>query len=185
MSALKLIVDTLGTLLVTAVLLRFLLQLVRADFYNPISQAIVKLTSPALGPLRRLIPGIGSLDLSSLVLAFLVQGLFVFIKISMLGFQQPPAGAFVLLTLSLLLEALFDLYTFALIVLVASSWIAPGSQSPALALMHQLTDPLCARVRRFVPPLGGLDFSVMIVMLAIFFLKDTIPGLLHATIPVL
>ncbi|MCY4472682.1 MAG: YggT family protein [Kistimonas sp.] len=179
MSVLKILVDTLSTLLVTAVLLRFLLQLVRADFYNPVSQAIVKLTSPLLSPLRRLIPGFGSLDPSSLVLAFLVQGVFVFIKINIMGYMLPPAGAFTLLTLFFLLETLLDFYTFALIVLVISSWVAPGSYSPGLALLHQLTDPLCNRVRRFVPPLGGLDFSVMIVMFGIFLLKNALPGLLQ------
>ena len=177
------LIDTIGSLFVMAILLRFLLQLVKADFYNPISQAIVKVTSPLLNPLRKIIPGFGGMDIASLVLAFIVQACFVVLKMKIIGYVVFPAGTIATLTLYLLLKTILDLYTFALIIMVIASWVAPGSYNPGLMLLHQLTEPLCSRVRRVIPPMGGLDFSVMVVMFAIFFLKELLPNILRVGIP--
>ncbi|MCL6268459.1 YggT family protein [Sansalvadorimonas sp. 2012CJ34-2] len=178
MSILILLIDTVGGLFVMAILLRFLLQLVKADFYNPISQAIVKITSPLLNPLRRIIPGVGGYDIASLVLAFIVQAIFVLLKLKALGYMAFPPGTVISLSLYFLVKALLDLYTFALIIMVIASWVAPNSYNPGLMLLHQLTEPLCSRVRRVVPPIGGLDFSVMVVMLAIVIIKGALPSLI-------
>ena len=183
MSMITFLIDTIGSLFVMAILLRFILQLVKADFYNPISQAIVKVTSPLLNPLRKLIPGFGGMDIAALVLAFIVQGVFVAIKMKVLGYMTLPLGTVSVLTLYFLLKTLLDLYTFTLIIMVIASWVAPGSYNPGLMLLNQITEPLCSRVRKVIPPMGGLDFSVMIVMFGIFFLKELLPNILRVGLP--
>lgn len=184
MSIFTFLIDTIGSLFVMAILLRFLLQLVKADFYNPISQAIVKVTSPLLNPLRKIIPGFGGIDIAALVLAFIVQGVFVALKMKILGYMTLPIGTVSVLTFYFLVKTLLDLYTFALIIMVIASWVAPGSYNPGLMLLHQLTEPLSSRVRKVIPPMGGLDFSVMILMFGIFFLKEhLLPMIIRVGLP--
>ena len=184
MSIFTFLIDTIGSLFVMAILLRFLLQLVKADFYNPISQAIVKVTSPLLNPLRKIIPGFGGMDIAALVLAFIVQGIFVALKMKILGYMTLPLGTLSVLTLYFLVETLLNLYTFALIIMVIASWVAPGSYNPGLMLLQQLTEPLSSRVRKVIPPMGGLDFSVMILMFGIFFLKEKLlPIIIQVGLP--
>ncbi|CAM3485476.1 YggT family protein [Parendozoicomonas haliclonae] len=175
-STLILLIDIVGGLFVMAILLRFLLQLVKADFYNPISQGIVKVTSPLLNPLRRIIPGFGGFDLASLILAFIVQCVLVMLKMKIAGYMifgsQLPTIA--LLSVQELLFTLLNIYQFALLIMVIASWVAPSSYHPGLILLHQLTEPLCSRVRKFIPPMGGLDFSIMVLFIAIILLKNMV-----------
>lgn len=169
--ALILIIQTLGSLYLLIVLLRFILQLVRADFYNPLSQFIVKATHPLLRPLRRIIPSIGSLDLSSLVLALVVQMLLM--------------GAVLMLTyggignpLQLLVWAIIGItglflkiFFWTLIISVILSWVAPGSHNPGAQLVSQIAEPALAPFRRLLPNLGGLDLSPIFAFLAIKLLE--------------
>ena len=170
--------DTLSGLLVMAIILRFLFQLVQADFYNPLCQLVVKVTDPVLQPCRKLLPTTGRYDMAALLMACVVQALFILLKMEMTGVVLPHA-AVASLTVYMVIKAILDLYTFALFILVIASWVAPGSYNPGLSLLHQLTEPLCSRVRKVLPPMGGLDFSVMVVMLSIFFIKGALPALLH------
>lgn len=169
MEALIFLVRTLVGLYISVLLLRLLFQLVRADFYNPLSQAIVKLTSPLVIPLRRLLPSIRRIDTATLVLAVVVQALLIGIVFWLRGIDIPPLGLLWWTVLGLV-QRVLDIYTFALIVIVILSWVAPHSRSPLALLANQLTDPLLRPVRNAVPPLGGLDFSVMIVLMAIYIL---------------
>ena len=178
MSILVMLIDTLGGLFVMAILLRFLLQLVKADFYNPISQAIVKITSPFLTPLRRIIPGVGGYDIASLVLAFVVQAIFIVLKMKLIGYMVFPPAAILTQSLISVVRVLLDLYTFSLFIIVIASWVAPHSYNPGLMLLRQLTEPLCGAVRRFIPPVGGLDFSVMVILFVIMLLKGSIPSVI-------
>ena len=168
------LINTVGSLYVMAILLRFLLQLVRADFYNPISQAIVKVTAPPLNILRRIIPGFGGFDVAALVLAFIIQTIFIIIKMQILGYMAFPPGTIAFISVYELIIKVLDIYTFALFIVVIASWVAPGSYNPGLMLLLQLTDPICNKVRNVLPSLGGLDFSVMVVMFGIFFLKSSV-----------
>ena len=135
--ALIYIIQTLGSLYLLIVLLRFILQLVRADFYNPLSQFIVKATQPLVTPLRRIIPGFAGLDLASLVLAILVQLLLMIVTLTLMGYN---VGGFILQLLvwsmigvtSLFLKVFF----FALIISVILSWVAPGSYNPGAQLVN-------------------------------------------------
>ncbi len=178
-SSLGFLVQTLGGLYIMAVLLRFLLQLVRADFYNPISQAIVKITSPLLNPLRKVIPGFGGIDAAALVLALILQIglLYLMLFIRGLPVQVYPFDAILLGSVLKILTEFLNIYMFGLIIIAIASWVAPGSYNPGLMLLHQLTEPLTSRVRKVIPPIGGLDLSLMVVMLVIITLKNFLGGL--------
>ena len=156
------LVQTAFGVLLFAVLVRLLLQLARADFYNPISQFIVKVTSPLLRPLRRIIPLVGGIDLplgrldsASLVLALAIQCIATLVVLALLGFSI--GNPLLLLAWSLLgiLSLLLNIYFFGILLLIVFSWIAPQSHHPGIALLYQLTEPVKAAVRRLLPPLGS------------------------------
>lgn len=161
------LVQTFLSLYLVAMLLRFLLQLVRADFYNPISQFLVKVTNPLVIPLRKLVPGFAGMDMASLLLALLLQlaGIVVLLLINGLGLP----GFLLLLVWSVLgvVGLLVNIYFFALLAMIILSWVAPGSRHPAIYLLFQITEPVMAPVRKALPPMGGLDFSPILVFILI------------------
>jgi YggT family protein len=161
------LVQTFLSLYLVAMLLRFLLQLVRADFYNPISQFLVKVTNPLVIPLRRVIPGLGGLDLASLLLAVLLQLAGIVLLLLINGIGLP--GVFTLLVWSLLgvLGMLVNIYFFALLGMIILSWVAAGSRHPAIYLLYQITEPVMAPFRKVLPAMGGLDFSPILVFILI------------------
>ena len=161
------LVQTLISLYLLAMLLRFLLQLVRADFYNPISQFLVKITNPVVIPVRRVIPGLGGLDLASLLLSVLLQmaGIIALLLINGLGLPN----ILLLLVWSALgvVGLLVNIYFFALLAMIILSWVAPGSNHPAIYLIHQITEPVMAPFRKALPPMGGMDFSPILLFILI------------------
>ncbi|RMF19644.1 MAG: YggT family protein [Gammaproteobacteria bacterium] len=173
---LALIIQFVGSFYATIVLLRFLLQWARADFYNPISQFVVKATNPLLLPLRRLIPGFGGLDIAALVLGWLVMALMLTGLFAVSGFPLSP-GFIAGLALIKLAEIILNVYFWAIIAVIALSWIAPGSYHPAAILLHQLTEPVMKPFRKVIPPMGGLDLSPIIVFLVINILEIVLNNL--------
>ena len=173
------IIQTLGSLYLLIVLMRFILQLVRANFYNPLCQFVVKATQPLLKPLRRVIPSLFGLDMSSLVLALLLQ-ILLFVVILMLNGYQ----AFTLLLLPWALIGIFSLFLkiifWSMIISVILSWVAPGSRSPGAELVAQITEPVLAPFRRLIPNLGGLDISPIFAFIVIQLLQSwVIPRLAY------
>ena len=173
-SSLSFLVQTLGGLYIMAVLIRFLLQLVRADFYNPISQAIVKATSPLLNPIRKIIPGYGGVDMASLVLALILQIILLYVLLLMGGYSLAaiPFPSVLISSLVKLGIEFLNIYMFSLIIIAIASWVAPNSYNPGLMLLLQITEPLTSRIRKVIPPLGGLDFSLMVLVIIIITLKN-------------
>lgn len=164
---------TIANLYLFIVLLRLVLQLTRADFYNPITQGIVKATSPVLLPLRKIIPSIGRVDTACLVLALLVQLLTVVIVVYMQGLISVVAPVqYVIYTLAGTLYHLLDLYFWALLISVILSWVAPGANHPGAMLVGQITEPLYRMCHRVIPTLGGLDLSPIFLFLAISVIKQ-------------
>ncbi|WP_404367742.1 YggT family protein [Marinobacter sp.] len=157
----------ISTFYMTIVLLRFLLQLARADFYNPISQFVVKATSAPLRPLRKIIPGWGSVDGAALVLAILVQMITFLLILMALSGGLPSINPLTLLTWSVItvLSLIVKIYFWSVIAVVVVSWIAPGSNHPAIQLVSQITEPVMRPVRNVMPSLGGLDLSPIVVFL--------------------
>jgi YggT family protein len=162
-----LLVNTLGGLYLLAIMLRFLLQVARADFYNPFTQAIVKVTDPAVRLFRRIIPGYRGLDFASLVLALLVQCIATTLLISLSGLGIPGAGLVVSWSVIGLLSLVLNIYFWGMMISIIASFIAPHSAHPALVLIRQLTEPLMEPFRRLLPSMGGLDLSPIFVFLAI------------------
>ena len=150
-----------------AVMLRFLLQWVRADFYNPISQFLVAVTNPPLRPLRRLIPGLWGVDWASLLLLLALAMAKLYLLGLMGGVTLRPLGLLVWACGELLLQAYWILL-LALFVRVVLSWVAPGAYNPAVSLVVRLTEPLMAPARRLIPPVGGVDLSILLVFLALY-----------------
>ncbi|EZP34039.1 YggT family protein [Pseudomonas koreensis] len=161
------VLQTLGSLYLLIVLLRFVLQLVRANFYNPLCQFVVKATQPLLKPLRRIIPSIFGLDMSSLVLAILVQlALMALTLLLTYGTTGNPLQLFIWSIIGV--TALFlKIFFFALIISVILSWVAPGSHNPGAELVNQICEPALAPFRKILPNLGGLDLSPIFAFLAL------------------
>lgn len=161
------LVQTLGSLYLLVVLLRFILQLVKADFYNPLSQFIVRATQPLLKPLRKVIPGFGGLDLASLVLAILVQLVLVAIIIKLMGYALPNIAQLLVWSLVGVTALFLKIFFFALIISVILSWVAPQSHNPAAMLVQQLCEPVLAPIRGILPSMGGLDLSPIFAFIAL------------------
>ena len=161
------LIQTALSLYMVAMLLRFLLQLVRADFYNPISQFLVKVTNPLVIPLRKIIPGIGGLDLASLFLALLLQVLAIVALMLLNGLGMPNPLFLVVWSVVGIVGLLVNIYFFALLAMIILSWIAGGSSNPAVALLYQITEPVMAPFRKLLPPMGGLDFSPILLFILI------------------
>lgn len=167
---LHLIVYSLLSLFLLIVVLRFLLQLVRADFYNPISQALVKVTMPMLRPLRRVLPSVLGIDTASVVLILLVQLVASIILCLIVGMGELIARPHILLAWGFVgaLTIIANVFFWCMIISIIGSFIAPMSHHPLLTLANQIIDPLCAPIRKVLPPLGGvIDISPIIVLIAL------------------
>ncbi len=161
------LIEVIFGLYIIAVLLRYLLASVRADFYNPLSQFIVKVTNPAIKPLRRFIPGYLGVDWPSIVLLIFVQGMeLVLVALVASGRIPAPMGLLVL-TFAHLLKLIIYVYIFIIIVQVIISWVNPGAYNPATVLMYQLSEPVLRPARRLIPPAGGFDWSPLVVMIVL------------------
>ncbi|HBO24392.1 MULTISPECIES: YggT family protein [unclassified Providencia] len=163
MQTLVFVTTTVIQLYIFVLLLRVWMQCVRADFYNPFSQFIVKATQPIVGPLRRVIPAIGPIDTATLLVAFvltlaaIVFGMWATNMLPALGITILPMGIILLLTY------VGKLIFWMILIRAILSWVSQG-RNPVDFLLFQLTEPLMAPIRRIIPAMGGLDFSAMIVM---------------------
>jgi YggT family protein len=172
MEALRYIVSALLWLAVFAFLMRVILQIVRADFRNPIAEAVLRITNPLVLPLRRVIPPLRKLDLASIVALLLVELAAQWIILSLSGLSL---GSYGTPTIGLLLHAaIFDLavkllqfYIAAVLIYVLLSWVAPGASSPAGSLLSSICEPILAPVRKAVPLIGGLDLSPLFVLIGL------------------
>jgi YggT family protein len=160
------LINTLFSLYILAIVLRFLLQWTRADFYNPISQFLVTITHPPLKILRRYIPAVGKIDTSSIVLALALQMLADFSILALKGVMVSIA-ALVVLSFSQLVSLLINVFVFAVFARAILSWFDPGNYNPASSLLHSLTEPLLGVCRKVIPDLGGIDLSPLIALVAL------------------
>ena len=160
------LIETLFGLYILVVMLRFLLQWVRADFYNPVSQFIVKVTQPPLAPLRRIIPGLAGLDLAALLFMFALKFVELWLVAGLHG-MSPQIGGLAVLTIAELLALLINVFIFGILIQVILSWLNPGTYHPILGLLHSLNEPLLAPARRLIPPISGLDLSPIAVIIVL------------------
>jgi YggT family protein len=168
-NALSYLVGTLIDLYIAAVLLRLLLQWVRADFYNPISQFLVRVTNPTLVPLRRIIPSIGRLDTAAVVLMLVLEIIGVWL-VSRISATPASWAQIVTFSLTKLVMTLLMTYFFLIIAAVLVSWLGQGLRHPFVPLLQQLTEPVLRPFRRIIPPIAGIDLSPLFALIAIRFL---------------
>jgi len=164
------LINTVFGLYLFAVMLRLLLQWARADFYNPISQFLVKVTNPPLRPLRRIIPGWGGIDFASIFLLIVLQMLEIFLANMVLGRTMPVSGLFIT-SVAELLNLLLNIFLIAILVQVVMSWVSPNTYNPATVLLHRLTEPVLAPARRIIPPISGIDLSPLVVLVVFQLIK--------------
>ncbi|HEY5700854.1 MAG TPA: YggT family protein [Gammaproteobacteria bacterium] len=164
--AATLLIETLFGLYIVIVLLRFLLQLARADFYNPISQFIVKATQPPLKPLRRLIPGFAGLDLAALFLMLVLQSIELWLIFAVRDIA-PGFAVIAILSVAELLQLCIYVFLFSIIVQVVLSWLNPDTYNPVTALLYRLNEPLLRPARRLLPPFSGIDLSPLVVIIVL------------------
>lgn len=177
MEALYFIVNSILSFVVYAFLLRFLLQLVRADFRNPLARAVLVLTNWLVLPLRRVIPPVGRFDTASLVALLAVQ-LGITLLVYQLFAPAGPALPFVALAIQALLRlVVITLWFYIVIIFLYAllSFIAPSTYSPAVGLLSALCEPLLAPLRRILPTLGGLDFSPLVAIVLLRALLYLLP----------
>jgi YggT family protein len=164
--ALIYLVSTITDLYVTAILLRLLLQWVRADFYNPLSQFLIKITNPVLIPARRVVPSIGKLDTASVVVMLLLEVLQL-VLINLIGKTEYGFQFLFLFAVQKLLITLLLTYFVLIIARVIISWIANQSRHPLIPLIYQLTDPVLRPISKLLPPMGGIDLSPLFALIAL------------------
>ena len=159
------LINILFSLYILAVMLRFLLQTIRADFYNPICQFLVSVTNPALKPLRRWIPGYLGIDWPSILLMILLQLLEICLIALLVSGQIPATISLPVVIASKLLKLLIYTYIVIIVIQAIISWIQPGTYSPFTVLLYQLCEPLIKPVRRHIPAAGGIDWSLFLVLI--------------------
>ena len=176
MNPFALIIDIILSFYTSVVLLRFFMQYFRVDYYNPISQLVVKATDPLVKPLRRIIPGFGGLDMASLMLAWLVVIAHSLIIALLTGsLNQIPVVALLVLSIFGVIEKCFSLFMFLIFVRAIISWVAPANaHSPVMAIFAQLTEPFLSKIRSKLPPMQGFDLSPMIAILVLLFISSSI-----------
>jgi YggT family protein len=167
MTALIFIVDTLLSLALFVVLARLLLQWARADFRNPIAQAIVRLTNPLILPLRRVLPPIGKVDTASVVAVLLVAIIKRGILFALTGYGTPSLEIWAQAILIDLVQALLRTYFYAILLYALLSLIAPSGYSPLQSVLASVCEPILSPVRRLIPPIAGIDLSPLWVVIAI------------------
>lgn len=174
-NALLFCITSLSSAYISIVLFRFLLQLVNADFYNPLAQFSVKVTNPLVQPLRKLIPTVARADLATLTVALLIQALGLVIIWAIKGFSISASltslSGLLIWSLGEIVDLTLVILLFATFIQIIASWLQPGAYNPAIDIMRQLTAPLFTPIRRLVPNIGVLDFSPMLVIFLIVFMR--------------
>jgi YggT family protein len=167
MEAIRYIVDILLWLLTLAFVLRLLFQLVRADFRDPMADAIVRVTNWLIMPLRRLLPPVGKVDTATVLAVLLVATARNFILLAMAGVAVGDVVLLLRTTLIDLVGMVLRIYLFAMLLYWLTSFVSPGGYAPGVRLLAQLCEPILKPVRRIIPRIGQIDFSVLWVSIAI------------------
>lgn len=166
-SAIVFVVNALTSLYLLVLLLRFWLPWLRADFRNPLAQGILRLTSPLVIPLRRIVPPVGRLDTATVLVAFIIQYLTVLLLLLILG-RTAGIAPIALTAIVKLVVLSINLFVYAIFIRIILSWLAQGAYNPATAIITTLTEPVLRPFRRIVPPLGGFDISPIFAIILLF-----------------
>ena len=176
MSSVQFLIDFVFNIYLMVVLLRLWLQFARADFYNPFSQFVVKATQPIVAPMRRILPSIGRLDTATFVLALIVAGLKIVTLNVVLGGSGLNIMSVVILSFVIVIKEILTLVMYVLIMRAIMSWVSQGN-NPMELVLSQLTEPMLAPIRRRMPEMGGLDLSMMVVIIMLLFIQKLLGDL--------
>ncbi len=170
------LIDTIFSVYIAIMLLRFILQQVGADFYNPISQFIVKLTQPLVGVARRFVPSVKKIDTATLLLVVALMLVKLVLLLTIAGY---PFNGLQLLVKSLydLVSLSFDIFIFALFIQAILSWVNPDPNHPVSSILYTLTLPVLRPIRKFVPPISGIDLSTLVALIGLMFIKRLVLSL--------
>ncbi|HEX7719528.1 MAG TPA: YggT family protein [Woeseiaceae bacterium] len=176
--ALYFIVRTLTQLFLLLLLLRFWLPWLRADFRNPVAQGILRITSPLVIPIRRLLPSIGRLDTATILLTFVIQFLAIVLLLAILNRMADPFTIALVSIIELAILSL-NLFFFVILIRIILSWISPNNYNPVTALLNTVSEPILRPFRRVIPPVGGLDispiFAIVLLQAVVIFLRTLKP----------
>lgn len=170
------LIDTLIYLYILLLMLRLLLQWVKADFYNPLSQFIVKLTNPPVIPLRRLIPGYWGIDFATLVLVLVLTAIKLAV-IAMINGVDPTSLSIISLSVVALFETIdliLSIFLFSIFIQAILSWVNPDPRNPVMNVLGSLTRPVLKPFRKLIPPISGIDISPIFAIITIMFLKQSL-----------
>ncbi|MGO2879530.1 MAG: YggT family protein [Halomonas sp.] len=171
------LVNSLINIYLFLLMLRFLLQASRADYYNPLSQSVVKITQPVVRPFQSFLgPVAGRFDLATLAAGFVLKVVSMVAIFMVIGIGIPPIAGLLIAGVAAIANAILKIYFFALIVMIILSWVAPNASHPGALLVMQLVEPIMAPVRRVIPPLGMIDLSPIVVFIAINLLDGLVVG---------
>ncbi len=176
--ALYFIIKTLAQRYLLVLLLRFWLPLLRADFRNPLAQGILRITSPLVVPLRRLLPSFGRLDTSTILVAYALQYLTILVLLA-IGGHMVATVPILVTTLIELATLSLNLFFFVILIKIILSWVAPNTHNPATALLGTMAEPILRPFRRVIPPMGAFDvspiFAIIMLQAAVIFLQTLKP----------
>jgi YggT family protein len=173
--ALTFIFRTLLDLYIITFVLRLILQWVRADFRNPLTQFILRITNPLVIPLRRLIPATGGLDTATALIVILLELLMTVALIKFACLGEPDVTQLLLITLLRLTYLTLRIYLFIILIYVIMSWISPGTYNPAASLLSSVAEPVLRPLRKYIPSIGGLDLSPLFALVGIQALTMVLP----------
>ncbi|CAH1042297.1 MULTISPECIES: YggT family protein [Halomonas] len=178
-SAGLMLVNSLINIYLFLLMLRFLLQASRADYYNPLSQSVVKITQPVVGLFQGFLgPVAGRFDLATLAAGFVLKVVSMVAIFMVIGVGMPPIPGLLIAGIAALANAILKIYFFAMIVMIILSWVAPNASHPGALLVMQLVEPIMAPVRKVIPPLGMIDLSPIVVFIAINLVDGLVVGAL-------
>lgn len=166
MRALYFIVDALTQIVLFLLVLRLWLPVLRADFRNPVAQAVLKITSPLVIPLRRVLPAIGRIDTATVVVTLGIQVLVIYLLAGMVMLSPSAADVLMTAVVSLLLLSVY-IFFYGILIYIILSWIAPGTYNPVAALLQVIAEPVLRPFRRVIKPIGGLDISPIFALIGL------------------
>jgi YggT family protein len=176
-----LLISVIFGIYIFMLILRLIFQILRADFYNPVSQAIVKITNPPLLPLRRIIPGLWGIDLASVVLILVLQAVELLL-LNLLQGQTLGGLNLLLSTISIFLSNIIWIFLGAIFIRIILSWVSPYGmgQNPVVNLVYTVSEPILRPARRLLPPIAGLDFSPILAIVGLYILNMALSHLMNA-----
>ena len=181
LDALIFLVRTFADLYLLTFLLRFIMQWARANHYNPLSQVVFKVTNPLVVPARRLLPSVAGLDIPTLVVLIVLEIVVTFVLLRLVDLSL-PIPRLLFYSLLRLISLVLWFYVGALIIYAVLSWFAQPSRNPMAMLLGQLVEPLLRPARRMLPPIGGFDLSVLLVIVLLQATTIIVSSLKAATI---